>query len=292
LAAAFPDPIITLGMREIGKEQIAQTVRDLYMRENYEVRKDYYAALKRSLQTEKSPLARDVIQTMVENYDIAGAERLPMCQDTGLAVLFVELGYDVHLVDDLYESIDEGIRRAVKDGFLRASIVKSPIQRVNTKDNTPAVVHVELVPGDRIKLHAVAKGGGSENKSRLKMLTPNEGREGVKKFVIETVSIAGPEACPPFLVGVGIGGSFDKCAELAKKAILREIGSRHPDPELDKLEQELMEAVNRLGVGPQGLGGTTTALGVFVESYPCHIASLPVAVNMQCNANRHFSAEI
>jgi fumarate hydratase subunit alpha len=279
-------------MRTIRKEEISRAVRDLYMRENYEVRKDYHEALRRSLQTEKNPVAREVIQTMLENYDIARTQQMPMCQDTGLPVIFVELGYDVHLEDDLYEAIDEGIRQAVKEGYLRASLVKSPIHRVNTKDNTPAVVHVDLVRGDRMKIHAVAKGGGSENKSRLKMLTPNEGREGVKKFVIETVSIAGPEACPPFLVGVGMGGSFDKCAELAKRAILREIGTTNPDPELDALERELLAEVNKLGVGPQGLGGSTTALGVFVESHPCHIASLPVAVNMQCNANRHFSTTI
>jgi fumarate hydratase subunit alpha len=279
-------------MRTVTKEEIAQAVRNLYMQENYEVRKDYLEALKKAVQTEKSPLARDVMKTMIENYDIAKTERMPMCQDTGLAVIFVELGYDVHLQDDLYEAVNEGIRRAVKDGFLRASIVKSPINRVNTKDNTPAVVHVELKPGDKVLLHAVAKGGGSENKSRLKMMTPNEGREGIKKFVVETVSIAGPDACPPFLVGVGIGGSFDKCAELAKKAILREIGSRNADPELDALEQEILVELNKLGVGPQGLGGSTTALGCFIESYPCHIASLPVAVNMQCNANRHFSVVV
>lgn len=279
-------------MRTISKEQIAQAVRDLYMRENYEVRKDYHEALKRAVDKEQSPLARDVMKTMLENYDIAKTQQMPMCQDTGLPVIFVELGYDVHLEDDLYEAVNEGVRRAVKDGFLRASLVKSPINRINTKDNTPAVVHVELKKGDTVKIHAVAKGGGSENKSRLKMLTPNEGREGIKKFVVETVGIAGPDACPPFVVGVGIGGSFDKCAELAKKAILREIGSRNPDPDLDALEQEILTELNKLGVGPQGLGGSTTALACFIESYPCHIASLPVAVNMQCNANRHFTAEL
>jgi len=279
-------------MRTVTKEEIAQAVRDLYMRENYEVRKDYHEALKKAVDKEKSPLARDVMKTMLENYDIAKTQQMPMCQDTGLPVIFVELGYDVHLEDDLYDAVNEGVRRAVKDGFLRASLVKSPIDRVNTKDNTPAVVHVELKKGDKVKIHAVAKGGGSENKSRLKMLTPNEGREGIKKFVIETVSIAGPDACPPFVVGVGIGGSFDKCAELAKKAILREIGTRNSDPDLDKLEQEILVELNKLGVGPQGLGGSTTALACFIESYACHIASLPVAVNMQCNANRHFTTEL
>lgn len=279
-------------MRTVGKDEIAEAVRDLYMRENYEVRKDYLEALKRSLKTEKSPQARKVLETMIENYDIAKTERMPMCQDTGLAVVFVELGYDVHLEDDLYEAVDEGVRRAVKDGYLRASIVRGLAKRVNTKDNTPAVVHVELVKGDKIRFHSVAKGGGSENKSRLKMLTPNEGIPGIKKFVLETVGLAGPEACPPFVVGVGVGGSFDKCAELAKKAILREIGSKNPDPELDALEQDILAEMNKLGIGPQGLGGSTTAVGCFIETYPCHIASLPVAVNMQCNANRHFTKEI
>lgn len=279
-------------MRTVTKEQIAGAVRDLYMRENVEVRADYLEALKRALLTEKSPQGRKVLETMIENYSIARTERLPMCQDTGLAVVFVEVGYDVRFEEDLYEAVNEGVRRAVKDGYLRASIVKSAFNRVNTKDNTPAVVHVELVKGDKVVIHSVAKGGGSENKSRLKMLTPNEGREGIKKFVLETVSLAGPEACPPFVVGVGIGGSFDKCAELAKKAILRKIGSRNPDPDLDLLEQELLAEMNKLGVGPQGLGGSTTSVACFVESFPCHIASLPVAVNMQCNANRHFTVEL
>lgn len=279
-------------IRDVGFEEIAGAVKKIYTEENSFVRPDYIAGLKDALQKEESKLAKHAITVMLDNYGIAEKERVPMCQDTGLPVFFVDVGYDVHLTCDVYQAVNEGVRRAVKEAYLRASVVKSPINRVNTKDNTPAIIHIDFIPGDKVIITGLAKGGGSENKSRLYMLTPNEGKEGIKRVVLETVDIAGPDACPPFIVGVGVGGSFDMAAVLAKKAIMREIGSKNPDPDFAGLEQELLEAVNKLGVGAQGMGGTVTALGVFIEYKPCHIASLPVAINMQCNACRQLKVVI
>lgn len=274
-------------MRVIKQEEITKAVKSLYIDENYHVREDYKNALKKAYDREVSPLAKNVLQVMLENYEIASNEKMPMCQDTGLPVFFVLLGNEIYIEGDLNDAINEGVRQAVKEGFLRASMVKSPINRVNTKDNTPAIIHVEFVKGRDLVMHVFAKGGGSENKSKLYMLTPNDGEEGVKRVVLDAVRTAGPEACPPFVVGIGMGASFDKCASFAKQALIREIGSENPDPTLDRIEKDLEVEINKLGIGPQGIGGSTTCVGVFIESFPCHIASLPVAVNIQCNANRH-----
>lgn len=230
---------------------------------------------------------------MVENANIAAAESLPMCQDTGVAVVFVEMGQDVHLINgDFTEAINEGVRRGYREGYLRKSMVGHPLERVNTGDNTPAVIHLKLVPGDQIKITVAPKGGGSENMSALKMLKPAEGVEGVKKFVLDTIRNAGPNPCPPLIIGVGIGGTMEKCALLAKEALLRPVGQPHPLPDIAKLEQELLVSINRLGIGPSGLGGITTALAVHIEIFGSHIASLPVAVNINCHAARHKSVVI
>lgn len=281
-------------MRTISASRITEAVRDLYMTANYEVREDYRQALEKAQQTEKSPLGRQILGTMLENYKIASTERSPMCQDTGFPVVFVEIGQDVHVEGGgLRDAIMEGIRQGTKQGWLRGSVLRDPMTRSpNTGDNTPAIVHFDIVEGEKLKIDVLAKGGGSENKSRLYMLKPNDGIEGLKNAVRETVSLAGPDACPPFVVGVGVGGTFDKCAELAKKALLRKIGSKNGNPEADRVEKELEAELNKLGVGPQGMGGSTTAVAVFLETHPVHIASFPVAVNIQCNANRHKAVEL
>jgi fumarate hydratase subunit alpha len=279
-------------MRTIQRGDIVKSSKDLFMGINCQLGIDCVNALLRAKEAEKSPLAKEIIEELLENARIAQKENIPMCQDTGFAVFFVELGWDVHLGFDLYQAINEGVAQAYKEGFLRASIVKNPINRVNTGNSAPAVVHIELVPGDKIKISAMAKGGGSENMSKLYMLNPTDGIEGVKKTVLETVSLAGPNPCPPIIVGVGIGGTFDKACLLAKKSLLRDIGSTNPDPELAKLEDELLEKINKLGIGAGGYGGTVTCLDVFVDTYPCHIASLPLAINIQCNAQRHRSVVI
>lgn len=255
---------------------------------NYDLGRDVISAFKSALQHEVSETGKDVLQQLILNAKIAASERVPMCQDTGVAVFIVELGQDCHIVGgSLYEAIHEGVRKGYKEGYLRNSIVGHPLERKNTGDNTPAVVHVELVPGDRLKIHMTAKGGGSENMSALKMLKPADGLQGVKEFILQTVRVAGPNACPPLVVGVGIGGNFELCAYLAKKSLFRPIGVRNERPEIAALEEELIEEINRLGIGPQGMGGRTTALDVKIEIYPCHIASLPVAVNLNCHASRH-----
>ena len=224
----------------------------------------------------------------MENAEIAQTDNVPLCQDTGLAAMFIELGQDVHVVGGDFETaVQEGIRQGYKDGYLRKSMVEDPLRRKNTGDNTPGVISIRLVPGEKIKITILPKGGGSENMSAIKMLKPSDGEEGVKEFVVDTVKKAGGNPCPPIIVGVGIGGSFDKCAYLAKKALLREVGSMHADPYYASIEKELLERVNNTGIGPQGLGGRTTALAVHIEVHPCHIASLPVAVNTQCHSARH-----
>ncbi len=275
-------------MREIHVDEITRAVRAMVMEACVDLGPDMVRALERAQRTEKSPLGLAVLDEILANAELARRERIPMCQDTGSAVFFVEVGQEVHLVGGLLRgAIDEGVRQGYRDGYLRASIVADPLTRVNTKDNTPAVVHTELVAGDRIRIAFTAKGAGSENMGRMAMLTPADGKAGVTRFVLETIDRAGPNACPPLVVGVGIGGTFDTVAELAKRAIMRDVGTPSPNPEVAAYERELLEAANRLGLGPQGMGGTTTALAVHVETYPCHVASLPVAVNIQCHANRH-----
>lgn len=275
-------------MRELHVDQITGAVREMVMDACVNLGPDMVRALTAARKTEQSPLGLVVLDELIENAELARRERIPMCQDTGTAVFFVEVGQEVHVVGGLLvDAINEGVRRGYMDGYLRASIVGDPLTRVNTKDNTPAVVHTDLVAGDRVRIAFTAKGAGSENMGRLTMLKPADGKEGVTGFILETIKLAGPNACPPLVVGVGIGGSFDKVASLAKHAIMRDVGAPSPDPDVAAYERELLEKANQLGLGPQGMGGTTTALAIHVETYPCHVASLPVAVNIQCHANRH-----
>jgi len=280
-------------MREIHVDKIVATVKKLCMEANYYLGDDVVQALQQALKTEESPLGRSILAQLIENQQIARSEQIPICQDTGFAVLFVNLGQEVRITGgNLIDAINEGVRQGYIEGYLRKSIVRDPLNRVNTGDNTPAVVHLEMSPGDRLSITIAPKGGGSENMSEVRVLKPADGVEGVKQFVIDLVRRSGGNPCPPIIVGVGIGGTFEKCAELAKRALLRELGSQHPDPFYANLEKELLSEINKLGIGPQGLGGSTTALAVFIEPYPCHIASLPVAVNIQCHAARHKSAVI
>ncbi|MDW7650163.1 MAG: fumarate hydratase [Bacillota bacterium] len=275
-------------MREINVAEITAAIAELSMDANYNLGDDVYNAFQEALKKETSPTGKNVLEQLITNAQIAKEEQVPMCQDTGYAVIFVELGQDVHLVGgDLYEAINEGVRKGYGDGYLRKSIVSDPINRVNTKDNTPAVVHVDIVPGDKVKLTIAPKGGGSENMSAVKMLKPADGAKGVVDFVVESAKKAGANPCPPIIIGVGIGGTFEKVAYLAKKALLRELGQSHPDPFYAEMENEILEKVNKLGVGPQGFGGRTTALAVHIETYPAHIASMPAAVNINCHAARH-----
>ena len=274
-------------MRTINAGDITPKVKELCMSANFELGEDVLDAFKEGLETEESPAGKAVIEQLIENARIAREERVPMCQDTGFAVFFVEMGRDLHVDGDIYEAINEGVRQGYEEGFLRKSIVSHPLTRVNTKDNTPAIIYIDLVPGDRLKIVFAPKGGGSENMSSLKMLKPSDGIEGVKKFVVESVEKAGPNPCPPIIVGVGIGGTFEKSAWLAKKALLRHVGEKSVKPEDAALEKELEALISDLGIGPMGFGGRVTAFAVQVETHPCHIASLPVAVNIQCHAARH-----
>jgi fumarate hydratase subunit alpha len=261
------------------------------MSANYDLGEDVQAALKAGLEKETSPVGRGILEQILQNAEIARDEKVPICQDTGYAVLFVDLGQEVKVIGgNLREAINEGVRQGYEEGYLRKSILGDPIKRVNTKDNTPALVHFDVVEGDQLKITLAPKGGGAENMSEVRMLKPSDGAEGVKDFVVERVRKSGGNPCPPVVVGVGIGGTFEGSAILAKKALLRELGSHHPDPFYAAMEDELLERVNKIGSGPQGLGGNTTALGVLIETAPCHIASLPAAVNMQCHAARHKSA--
>lgn len=275
-------------MREVDVKEISDAVRDLSVSTNCELGEREVEYLKRMLDLEQSPTGKEIISMLLENADIARKEMIPICQDTGFAVVFLELGQDVHLVGGkLDEAVADGVRRGYTEGYLRKSILSDPIKRVNTNDNTPPVMHLSIVPGDKIKIILAPKGGGSENMSSVRMLKPADGIEGVKDFVVERVISAGGNPCPPVVVGVGIGGTFEKCAYLAKKALLRPLGERHPDPFYAGVEEELLRRVNESGVGPQGLGGRITALDVHIETYPCHIASLPAAVNLNCHASRH-----
>ncbi|PKK83316.1 MAG: fumarate hydratase [candidate division Zixibacteria bacterium HGW-Zixibacteria-1] len=275
-------------MREIKTDTIIDAVRKLTMDAATDLGEDVINSLVSAKKVEASPVGKDILQQIIDNAKIAYDEKAPMCQDTGYAVLFVELGQDVHIVVGNYEdALNEGIRRGYKDGYLRKSVLSDPIERKNTGDNTPAVIHTQIVPGDKMKITIAPKGGGSENMSEVRMMKPSDGIQGVKEFVIDRVLRSGGNPCPPVIVGVGIGGTFEKCAMIAKKSLLRKVGDRHPNKFYADLELELLEKINKLGVGPQGLGGTTTALDVHVEVHPCHIASLPVAVNTQCHAARH-----
>jgi fumarate hydratase subunit alpha len=274
-------------MREIEVARVTQAVREAAIAANYEPGEDLLQALARGMAEEESPAGREIFRQLLENARIAQEERVPMCQDCGLAVVFAEVGQEAHLVGGSFEmAIHEGVRQGYGEGFLRKSLCH-PLTRANTGDNTPAVIHTEIVAGDRLKLIVVPKGGGSENMSRVYMLKPAEGWAGIREKVVTTVREAGPNPCPPIIVGVGIGGTFERAALLSKKALIRELGLPHADPELARLEQELLLAVNDLGIGPEGLGGRITALAVHMLMQPCHIASLPVAVNIQCHASRH-----
>ncbi|RKX79535.1 MAG: fumarate hydratase, partial [Spirochaetes bacterium] len=259
-----------------------------------ELGKDVFDSLKKSLEVEESPTGKAVLEQLIRNAEIGRDEAIPICQDTGFTVVFLEVGQDVYFTGgNLEEAINEGVRSGYTEGYLRKSIVRKPLLHPeNTKDNTPAIIHTHIVPGDRVRITIFPKGGGSENMSRIKMMKPADGVEGVKAFVIETVENAGPNPCPPIVVGVGVGGTFDYVAYLAKKALLRNIGERNPDPELAKLEEEWLEEINKLGIGPAGLGGRITALDLFLEEFPRHIASYPVAVNIQCHAARKKTLEL
>ena len=275
-------------MREINVKEIENAVRNLSIEANYYVGEDIKDALIEFKKNEPFKIAEEVLDKIILNDEIACKEQMPMCQDTGMACVFLEIGQDVHFVGGLLEdAINEGVRRGYEEGYLRKSVVKDPIDRVNTKDNTPAIIYYDIVPGDKVKITLAPKGFGSENMSRIGMLKPADGLEGVKKFIIDTVEQAGPNPCPPMVIGVGIGGTFDKAAYLAKKALLRPINVRNSNEFYKNLEEELLEKINKLGIGPQGFGGRTTALGLNIETYPTHIAGLPVAVNINCHATRH-----
>lgn len=281
-------------MRTVEAKAITAAVAKLCIDANYYLSPDVYDALVAGKEKEESPLAKEVLGQLVDNACIARNESMPICQDTGMAVVFMEIGQDVHITGgDLAAAVNAGVVQGYKDGYLRKSVVNDPMFiRKNTGDNTPAILHLSIVPGDKIKITIAPKGFGSENMSAVKMLTPSAGVAGVKKFVTDTVAAAGSNPCPPIVVGVGIGGTFEKAAFLAKKALLRPINKHNADPMYAKLEEELLELVNKTGVGPQGLGGTVTALGVNVEYYPTHIAGMPVAININCHATRHAETEI
>lgn len=275
-------------IRSIHTDEIIKNIKEMCIEANLGLASDMQECIERAGETEESPLGKQIIGQLKENMDIARKESIPICQDTGMAVVFLKIGQNVHIEgDNLEDAVNEGIRQGYTEGYLRKSVVADPIERENTKDNTPGVVHYEIVPGDTLEITVAPKGFGSENMSRVCMLKPADGLEGVKKAVIETVELAGPNACPPVVVGVGIGGTFEKCALLAKKALTRDLNSHSDIPYVKELEITLLEEINKLGYGPAGLGGSNTALGVNIETYPTHIAGLPVAINMCCHVNRH-----
>jgi fumarate hydratase subunit alpha len=274
-------------MREIHVDEIRDNVAQICLDAAYNLSEDVITAFDRAIETETAPGAKEIIELLKENARIAKEEHIPICQDTGIAVFFVEIGQDLRIKNGLIvDAINEGVRKGYKEGYLRKSVV-DPITRKNTGDNTPAIIYTELVPGDKLKISFMPKGAGSENMSVIRMLRPTEGVEGIRNFVLECVQKAGANPCPPVVIGVGIGGSFDKAALLAKKALLRPVGSPNPKLELARLEETLLKAVNKTGIGPEGFGGMVTAMAVHIESFPCHIASLPVAVNINCHAARH-----
>lgn len=275
-------------MREIGVNEIVDAVRELCIKANCVLNDDVYNALEAAKNTEKSPIGKEILCQLTDNADIAKNENVPICQDTGMAIVFVELGQEVHIKGGLLtDAINEGVRRGYRDGYLRKSVVSDPFIRENTKDNTPAIIHYDIVEGDKIKIIVAPKGFGSENMSKIYMLKPSAGIEGAKDAIVQAVDEAGPNPCPPMVVGVGVGGNFEMAALLAKKALLRPIGSHSDKPHLREMEEELLERMNSLGIGPQGLGGVTTVLGVNVESFPTHIAGMPIAVNISCHVTRH-----
>ncbi len=274
-------------MRELSAQQITDVVSRLCIEANCYLPGDLKSRVEESCASETWPQAKEILELIRENYDIAASRNQPICQDTGVACVFLKIGQEVHITGDLTEAVNEGVRRGYRDGYLRKSVVRDPLDRVNTGDNTPAMLYTELVAGDQVEITVAPKGFGSENMSQIKMLRPSDGVEGVKEFVVRVVEEAGPNPCPPIVVGVGIGGTFDKAAYLAKKALMRPVDVRNQVPFYAKLEQELLDAINALGIGPQGFGGKTTALAVNIEQYPTHIAGLPVAVNINCHVTRH-----
>lgn len=279
-------------MRDIQARDITETVAKLCMDSNYYISEDIQCAFSKAIETETDALSKDIFSKLMQNAEIAKEKSIAICQDTGMAVVFVEMGQDVHVVGDLAEAINKGVAKGYNEGYLRKSVVSDPINRKNTGDNTPAVIHYNVVPGDGFKITVSPKGFGSENMSALKMLKPSDGIEGVKQFVIETVKNAGPNPCPPIIVGVGIGGTMEKAALIAKQGLLREVGSENENAQLNELEQELLTKINNLRIGPAGLGGLNTALAVHVDTYATHIAGLPVAVNIGCHVTRHAEAQL
>lgn len=275
-------------MRTLNVEEISKNIKEMCIEANHFLSKDMDIAMKNAVSTEKSPLGKKILSQLQDNLKIAGKDMIPICQDTGMAVVFLEIGQDVHFEGgNLEDAVNEGIRRGYVDGYLRKSVVKDPILRENTKDNTPGIIHYKIVPGDQVKIKVAPKGFGSENMSQVYMLKPADGIDGVKDAVLDAVKLAGPNACPPVVVGVGIGGTFEKCALLAKKALTRDTNVHNSIPYVKEMEEDLLEKINNLGIGPAGLGGRITALAVNIETYPTHIAGLPVAVNMCCHVNRH-----
>lgn len=279
-------------MRELDTSIIVEEVSKLCIKANLYLAEDLKKHIEDSAREEKSKLGQQVLEQLIDNMKIADENRIPICQDTGMAVFFVNVGQDLHINGNLTDAINEGVRKGYKEGYLRKSVVKDPILRENTKDNTPAIIHYDIVPGDKLEITIAPKGFGSENMSRLFMLKPADGVEGIKKAVITTVSEAGPNACPPFVVGVGIGGDFELSAKLAKKALTRNISERSNLQHIKELEEELLSEINQLGIGPAGLGGSTTALAINIETYPTHIAGMPVAINMCCHVDRHASVTL
>lgn len=275
-------------MRTIHTDDIIFNIREMCIEANLSLTDDMKCRFQKAEKNEKSPLGKQILNQLQENMDIARADATPICQDTGMAIVFLNIGQDVHIEGiDLKEAVDEGVRQGYQCGYLRKSVVKDPLIRENTKDNTPAITHIDIVPGDKIEILVAPKGFGSENMSRIFMLKPADGEEGIKKSIIEAVKDAGPNACPPMVIGVGLGGSFEKAAFLAKKALTRSLDIPSQKPHIAKLEKELLEEINQLGIGPGGLGGSTTALGLNIETYPTHIAGMPLAVNICCHVNRH-----
>ena len=284
-------------MRSINVKEITKNIKEMCIEANYFLEDDIKNSLFKAEKEETSEVGKSVLNQLHQNLDIAESEMIPICQDTGMAVVFLDIGQDVHFVGgDLTDAVNRGVREGYEEGYLRKSVVEDPVERVNTKDNTPAIIHMNIVPGDKVKITVSPKGFGSENMSRIFMLKPADGLDGIKKAIIETVREAGPNACPPFIVGVGIGGDFEKSAILAKRALTRgldeESASPYRKPYLDELEKELLEEINKIGLGPAGLGGRKTALGINIETYPTHIAGMPLAINMCCHVNRHKTREI
>ena len=280
-------------IRTVHVEEITKNIKEMCIEANHYLSEDMDVAMKQAVETEKAPLGKQILTQLQENLQIPAKDMIPICQDTGMAVIFLEIGQDVHFEGgSLEDAVNEGVRQGYVDGFLRKSVVKDPLIRENTKDNTPAVIHTKIVQGDRVKIKVAPKGFGSENMSRVFMLKPAEGIEGVKHAVLTAVKDAGPNACPPMVIGVGIGGTFEKCALMAKEALTREVGSHSTIPYVREMEEELLSKINSLGIGPGGLGGTTTALAVNINTYPTHIAGLPVGVNICCHVNRHVIREL